>query len=329
MAVEFSTTRVRPDLDILTESFSFRGQRFAADSIFPIYEAEADAAQFDKEIVGVGADLDTDASQRREAGGRFRGIDHETRKDQFATGERGLEQKIDRRKGARNARMRRKKEETAARNLYLRVQRGRELAVINKTVNNVQGKTASPDFTLANKNYLNAGTTFGATTDILSEITRAVHAFEDLCGQSPHGLMIPRQDWRTISTNEGVRGAFGSDLTKPALITTEMLREIFGVEEIISPFVSYNARARGSQASMANMWPSGLLLFYLATPDEDLTPVQLGRTIVNGEEGSCGAGMFGSYSDDPHHSETLWYGQDRDVKLLNANAGLILNTTAA
>ncbi|MEO1584755.1 MAG: hypothetical protein AAFR96_09315 [Planctomycetota bacterium] len=319
----FSTARPRADLDVLSESFSFKDQQFVADHLFPAYETDERSAEFDKLIIGTNEELVAAADQRRAAGSAFRESNHETRSDQYATREYGEQHAVDLRQGARNSRMIRKKEETGSRMIYRRVLRGREQEVIDATVSN------TTDFTAAKKNALTVSQTFAADSDILGEIERAKDQFQENCGLLPNVITIPREQRRVISANTTFGNQYGDDRTRPGNLTAEMIAEIIDIPGVYFPFVSYNGKPQGQAALMRNLWPANKIFMAYVDPAASIEEVQLGRTIFNIDGESCGSGRFGSFMSDNRHSMVIWYGQDRKTKLLNENCGLVLTTTAA
>jgi hypothetical protein len=318
-----SLVTLRPDLAESFEQFDLAGDRqgFVGTKILTVIEPDEASGNFG--IIPIDQLLQSPDTQRAPGSGYERGKFKFT-PSTYVTKEHGWEEPID----DAEAKMYRNyftAELIAANRAIDFVLRGMETRIVaalvgagNTFVSNGYTAAASAVWT----NYANATP--------MNDVENAIQKVYSQSGLWPNRLVVTRLDFRNLRQSQQIQNLIKySGLTDPTpeKITTQVLAEVFGIEEVLVAGGTVNSANDGQTASPAPLWAQGSALVCRVAMSEDFKEPCIGRTFHWAEDGSTIGGTVETYREEKIRSDVVRVRNQTDEHILYPQAGFVITGT--
>lgn len=310
----YSANPVRPDLGPAALSYSIENDGFIAGSVFPVYDAESRAAEFER--IGVEVMLQLENNIERESGARFKRVSYGKTSDFFKCTEYGLEDVLDHVDEMTPEREAREENRMALR-LMRMVNADREYRVVQQTVSNAAFAHGTDYGTNVSNAWSGSGTP-------ISDIRHAKEQIRNACGMYPNRIELTDKQIFEISMNTEVAGRLSTTRDNEGEIDLGRLAQIIGVEKIVRPFAPYNSAPNGAAASISTLWPDSKVLLWYAREDDNVEDVQFGRTFSFDQNMGGGLGTTVNWQEYPRMRHFAHY-QTVQEKILNTGCAYVLH----
>jgi hypothetical protein len=280
---------LRPDLAASFMQFNLAQDRagFVASQVCPVMDVDTASGSFG--VIPVAQLLQTRDTKRAPGSGYSRGKWTFT-PDTYTTAESGAEEPVD----DNEARMYRRyfdAEQVSAQRAYDAVLRNQEVAVAALMTG--ASITSTATCSVSWKTY--------ATSDPITDIETAMQLVYANSGIWPNTLIITRIDFRNLRESATIINRIKySGLTDPTAkgITTQVLSQVFDIENVVVAGSTSNSANEGQAAAFAGIWPVGTAVVCHVNSSNDIRRPTVARTFHWGEDGSTIGGTVESYRDE-------------------------------
>ncbi len=313
----------RADISAFLEEAVEVEKLFVGQKILPIYESEVENGRYPKFKIRDGALLKREATRRNQSG-TYNEVDRKFDWEAFQTEERGLEERIDDVVQKRFAKWF-DAEVLTAKFVMRALMIDYEILVATKMQTPI-GTDATEGFTSTNSSvaYTEANI---LTFDFPKDITDLMANLEAL-GEIPNTIILSRAVFNRIRRSKNLQLFLFGSLSANAgnrAITEQLLGETFGFENVFVTKMSYDMAAKGLGPTLGSIWsPSYVWIGNVA--GGDFQNGGAGRTII--WEADSPGGLFATetYRAEHRRGNMVRVRSNRSLKIINQNAGQLLNT---
>lgn len=318
---------LRPDLGGSFEDFDLEMDRlgFIGYKVLPVMEVQRSAGTFGRIPL---AQLLKNANVARHSRSGYPRGDWEFEQETFATKEYGFEEPVDNRDSALYADFFDAEMVSAeiARDTVLREAEKRVAAMIFNT-STWTGATLTTAIA-AGKEWSNA-----ANATPLDDVEAAIIKVYTLTGMWPNSLILARTTFRNLRNCDQVIDRIASSgagsPTKASDITTQMLAQVFDLDNILVAGSSRNSANEGQAAVPVQIWNDDLAMVARLATTNNIKEPCVGRAFHWGQDGSTIGGTMETYDDPQLRGEVVRCRHDVDEKVISASFGHLLTNVKA
>ena len=310
----------RADISALLEEAVEVEKNFIGQKILPIYESAVENGRYPKFKIAQGGLLKREAT-RRNPTGAYNEVDRKFDWEEYLTEERGLEERIDdvvakRFQNFFDA------EVLTAKYVMRSLMIDFEIEVAGTVMNpgNFTSTAATVDYTEANL----------ATVDMAQDISEAQARLEAV-GESANVIILSRANFNRLRRSKLLQlYMFGSLSANGGnrLINEAMVADAFGVEMVIVTKISYDMAAKNKGPTMGPIWGNDFI-FVGRIADGDFMNGGIGRTIIWEADSPSGLFATESYRAEHRRGNMVRVRSNRAAKIINPNAGQLIQTNFA
>jgi hypothetical protein len=313
----------RTDISTLLEEAVEVEKLFIGQKVMPIYESDEENGRYPKFKLRDGALLKRQSTTRNQSG-TYNEVDRKFDWETYLTKEFGLEERIDDVVEKRFAKF--FDAETLTAKLVMRaLMIDYEIAVATKIQTPI-GTDPLEGFTSTNSTvaYTEANI---LTFDFPLDLTNAQAAMEAL-GEVANTLILSRALFNRIRRSKNLQLFLFGSLSANAgnrAITEQLLAETFGFENIFVTKMSYDVAAKGKGPTLSAIWSPNY--YWLGSVQGgDFSTGGSGRTII--WEADSPGGLFATetYRAEHRRGNMVRVRSNRSLKVINQNAGYLVNT---
>ena len=310
----------RPDLASFLE-FDLESERngYVATDVMPVVNVASQAGNFG--IIPIEQLLQSRETKRAPGAGYARGnftFDDTT----YATEEHGAEEPVDDRESQMYAEYFDAEQVSTAR-AFSAVLRNAEERVADAIFNTTTWTGAS--LTTAVTNEWDDATNAVPLTDVEA----AVQQIYDNSGLWANALIINRKVFRNLRNCDQIidriNSAGAGSPSKATDVTTQMLSEVFDLDNIIVAGTSKNSATEGQAATPEQIWSGEYAMVCKVATSGDMREPCVGRTFHWSQDGSSIGGTVESYRDETVRGDVIRVRHDVDEVVLYAQAGHLLS----
>lgn len=307
---------LRPDLAASFEQYDLAMSMagFIGTQVLSVVDVPAQAGNFG--IIPIEQLLQTTTTTRA-PGGAYPRSQYTFSPSTYATKENGMEEPVDDREAAMYANYL-AAEQYAGLRARDRVMRNYEIRVTNLL-------TSTSTFTGAKTSGVAVTwKTFGSSTPVVDIVTakKAVYANSGLL---PNAVVMGWNAFQNCRQSAAVIDRVKySGQDDPKNITTNILAQLFDVEQVIVAGTQKNTANEGAAVSLSQVWNDDRVQVCRIAKTQDFKEPCIGRTFHWSADGSSIGGTVESYRDETVRSNIVRVRMDTDEQILYSAAGYLL-----
>lgn len=98
--------------------------------------------------------------------------------------------------------------------------------------------------------------------DPLGDINSMIDTVQDACGMRPNRMVLGLDAWKSLRRDSNVRNIIFGNNNGGGYPSTQQVRELFEVEEVLVGGVYENTAAEGLTESLAKVWGDNVIVYY-------------------------------------------------------------------
>lgn len=168
----------------------------------------------------------------------------------------------------------------------------------------------------------------GGTAVIFSNVRQWMREVKVRCGRMPNTLVLPQDVFDTVCNDPLIllRINGGATQQNPAIVTMELLAQLFGLKRVIVASAVRNTAVEGAAYAGAFIFTNQLLLCYVPDAPAKRTPaagyIFSHSSFDDVEAAKSGAPGIRTWRDEPTRSDMFEGIMEFDMAIVDANCGM-------
>jgi hypothetical protein len=317
MAYNTTDSVPRQDISTLLMEAVHQEQHYIGQSVLPIYGSERQFGRYPKFRIGKGELLKKE-SQKRNATGTYNESEETFEWDSYNTEEYGHEKRVDdvvrkQMKDFFDAEM------VTAKFCMNKLMLDYEAQVAGAIMNSSNFTAASSTTAYTEANL--------ATIDFPQDVNAALEQLT-LVGEQPNTMILTLQVFNRLKRSKLLQTylyGFLNTTQGGSNITTQIIAEAFGVQNVVIAKKSYDTAIKGKGPTVVPIWGNDYV-WIGDVQGGDFMNAGAGRTIIWDADSEGGLFTTDQYRDEARRGDKIRVRSNRTVKIINPNAGRLITT---